>query len=192
MVNRYDLYLKVCPFCGHDHLIRWGYYKRYTLPLPGVIRIQRIRCMNCGHTTNVLPSFLLVHKSYQVSELQELVFQVIKQPMDWKKSPDIVIDLSTAYRWLRRLKQQAIQSLPTIRKILLTIKPDHPVMDATDVQPEPLVAINVILKRFLSLAKQLFTAARCLVDTHAPENGDLFCFLNHFLAKETGNALLLG
>ena len=192
MVNRYDLYLKVCPFCGHDHLIRWGYYKRYTLPLPGVIRIQRIRCMNCGHTTNVLPSFLLAHKSYQVNALQELVSQVIKQPMDWKKSPDIVIDLSTAYRWLRRLKQQALQSLPTIRNILLTIKPDHPVMDATDVQPEPLVAINVILKRFLSLAEQLFTAALCLVDTHAPENDDLFCFLNHFLAKETGRALLLG
>ena len=192
MVNRYDLYLKVCPLCGHDHLIRWGYYKRYTLPLPGVIRVQRIRCMNCGHTTNVLPSFLLAHKSYQVSELQELVLQVIKQPMDWKKSPDIVIDLSTAYRWLRRLKQQALQSLPTIRTKLLRIKPDHPVMDATNVQSEPLTATHVILKRFLSLTRQLFTAALCLVDKNGPENADLFCFLNHFLAKETGSALLLG
>jgi len=115
----------------------------------------------------------------------------IKDPHDWKKSPGIMIDLSTAYRWLRVLKQQALQSLSTIRKELLKLKPDRPVMDAADALPEPLISTSVILKRFLSLTEQLFKAAMCLANKDNPENDDLFRFLNYFLARQTGKALLV-
>lgn len=198
MVSRYDLYLKVCHFCGHTHLIRWGYYERLALPLEGFVRIQRIRCKNCGRTTNVLPSFLLARKSYTVNTLKDLVAIFIGHPHNWTKSPEIIIDLSTTYRWLRTLTQQALEALPAIRKTLLKIKPDHPIMDPTDAQPEPLTSTRVILKRFLSLAEQLFKAARLLngqavrlADKNDPKTEDLYCFLNYFLANETGNALLL-
>lgn len=126
-----------------------------------------------------------------VSALKELVTIVINQPYDWAKSPDIIIDISTAYRWLRTLKRQALQALPTIRKALLKIKPEHPIMDTTDAKPEPLTSTRVILKRFLSLAEHLFKEAVCLADENDPQNGDLFCFLNYFLAQQTGKALLL-
>ena len=191
LVKRYDLYLNLCPFCGHRHLIRWGYYKRWFLPLSGFIRIQRIRCTNCGHTTNVLPSFLLAHKSHQVSVLKELVTTFINNPDDWHKSPEIIIDISTAYRWLRLLAKQAMECLPVLRKALLNLKPEHPVIDTTDAQPVRKTDTQIIFKRFLSLSDQLFKAAVCLVDKNNPKNEDLFCFLNYFLTKETGKALLV-
>lgn len=190
MVNRYDLYLRLCPFCGHTHLIRWGYYKRFALPLKGFIRIQRIRCTYCGRTTNVLPSFLLARKSYTVSALKYLINAFINYPNDWKRSPEIIMDVSTAYRWLRILANQALQSLPAIRKTLLKIKPDQPIMDTTDAQPIPLTSTRVILTRFLSLAEQLHKAAVRLVDKTEPQNDDLFSFLNYFLAKTTAKPLL--
>lgn len=191
MVKRYDLYLKVCQFCSHNHLIRWGYYKRWSLPLSGFIRIQRIRCTKCGHTTNVLPSFLLARRGFQVSVLKELVTTFINHPDDWHKSPEIIIDISTAYRWLRLLAQQAMECLPVLRKALLNIKPDHPVMDTTDAQPKGKNITPIIFKRLLSLSAQLFKAAVCLVDKNNPQNEDLFCFLNYFLTKKTGKALLV-
>ncbi len=191
MVNRYDLYLKVCPFCGHHHLIRWGYYLRKVLPLPGVIRIQRVRCMSCGHTTNVLPSFLLAYRSYQVNELKELVSLLIKHPYNWKMFPAITIDLSTAYRWLRRFKRQALGALPVLRKELLNLSPQSPVMESFDALPEPLLTTNIIFKRFLSLAEELFRTALCLVEENNPKNEDVFCFLNYFLARHTTKALLV-
>ena len=119
MVKRYDLYLKVCSFCGHNHLIRWGYYERRFFPLMGFIRIQRIRCTKCDHTTNVLPSFLLARKSFQVSVLKKLVTTFINNPDDWHKSNEIKIDISTAYRWLHLLTQQAMECLPILRRALL-------------------------------------------------------------------------
>ena len=192
LVNRYDLYLKVCPFCGHDHLIRWGYYRRGALPVKGSIRIQRIRCTQCGHATNVLPSFLLARKSYSVSLLKELVMSFVQHPDYWKDTVGITIDLSTAYRWLRLLHRQALESLPAIRKALLKFNPSHPVIDPTDVKAEALTTSRDILKRFLWLSEQLFKAAVRLVDDNYRQNDDLFCFLNYFLAKKTEKALLLG
>jgi len=191
LVNRYDLYLKLCPFCGHNHLIRWGYYKRWFLSLNGFIRIQRIRCTKCNHTSNVLPSFLLARRSYQVSVLKELITTFLNHPDDWHKSPEIIIDISTAYRWLRLLAQQAMECLPVVRRALLNIKPEHPVIDTTDAQPEGKTVTQIIFKRFLSLSEQLFKAAVCLVDKNNLQNEDLFCFLNYFLTKETGKALLV-
>lgn len=155
------------------------------------IRIQRIRCSKCGHTTNVLPSFLLAQKSYAVSLLKELVMSFVQHPDDWKDVIGLTIDLSTAYRWLRQLQRQALESLPTIRKALLKFQPGHPVMDSTDAKAEALTATRDILERFLSLSDQLFKAAVRLVDDNDPQNVDLFCFLNYFLAQKTKKALLL-
>lgn len=123
--------------------------------------------------------------------LKELVTIFINNPDDWHKSNEIKIDISAAYRWLRLLAQQAMECLPILRRALLNIKPEHPVMDTTDAQPEGKTDTQIIFKRFLSLSAQLFKAAVCLVDKNNPKNEDLFCFLNYFLTKETGNALLV-
>jgi len=64
-------------------------------------------------------------------------------------------------------------------------------MDLTDAQPQPLTSIRVILTRLLALTEHLFKAAVRLADKNDPQNDDLFCFLNYFLAQKTGKALLL-
>jgi len=187
LVDKYDLYLKNCFACRHGRLIRWGYYKRYALPSDDLIRIQRVRCVNCGRTTNVLPSFLLARKSYAVGALKELVMTFIDHPADWKQSPDLLVDLSTAYRWLRVLRKQAVQTLPDIRKELLKLRPHHRLLPPkTELLPDQ----ETVVKRFIALGKQLFKAAARLADKKDDSQRELFCFLNYFLATSSGKPLL--
>ena len=37
-MKKYDLYTRECPYCGFNHLIRWGHYIRQALPLSKSIR----------------------------------------------------------------------------------------------------------------------------------------------------------
>jgi len=169
-------------------MIRWGYYTRQALPLSKSFRIQRVRCKHCGRTTNVLPSFLLAHKSHSVKASEEVILSFVNDPDNWKRFLDSSIDLSKAYRWLRIMVKQANEALPDIRKELLKLVPEHRVMDP---KPEPISSNRIILKRFLTLGKQLFKVAVRLVDEKEPPEGELFSFLNYFLAKQTGKPLLV-
>ena len=103
-----------------------------------------------------------------------------------------MIDLSTAYRWLRRLSDQANHSLPDIRTALLKLKPDYPLTRQLKGQPAAVIFQRDLLQRFIRLADQLFQAAVRLVEPKTPVNSELFCFLNYFLATSTGKALLQG
>jgi hypothetical protein len=103
-----------------------------------------------------------------------------------------MIDLSTAYRWLRRLSDQANHSLVDIRTALLKLKPDYPLTRQLKGQPAALISQRDLLKRFIQLSQQLFKAAVRLIDAKTPANSDPFCFLNYFLATSTGKALLQG
>jgi transposase-like protein len=184
------LYAKRCPFCGHDHLIRWGYYTRRGLPMSDRIRIQRIRCKNCCRTTNVLPSFLLTNKQHSVSVVDDLVTCYINRPDDWQRALDITIDLSTAYRYLRVLVQQANTVLPELRKVLMHINPHYCLTDHIDGIPPPLSSKRSILQRLVSLAQRLLNEGVRLVDDSCVDAVTLYPFINYFLASQTGNALL--
>ena len=190
LVTRYDLYVKRCPFCGHDHLIRWGYYTRRGQPVAAHIRIQRVRCKNCHRTTNVLPSFLLANKQYAVNVIGDLLNCYINHPNDWHHSPDITIDLSTAYRYLRILTQQANDALPQLRKTLLCIHPYYRLNDHIDGNPASVSERRCILQRFLSLAKHLLKEGVHLIDDSYVDPVTLYPFINYFLANYTGKALL--
>jgi len=189
-VTRYDLYTTRCPFCGHDRLIRWGYYQRQGLPLYNQVKIQRIRCKNCHRTVNVLPSFLLANKKHAVKVVDDLVTCYINHPNDWHHSPDITMDLSTAYRYLRILTQQANDALPQLRKTLLCIHPNYRLNDHIDGNPTSVSERRRILQRFLSLAKRLLTEGVRLIDDSCVDAVTLYPFINYFLASQTGNALL--
>jgi transposase-like protein len=171
-------------------LIRWGYYQRQGLPLVTSINIQRVRCTRCGRTTNVLPSFLLAHRSYAVVAVEQLVARYLHQADVWKKSLNINIELSTAYRWLRRLIEQANTSLPDIRTALLNLKPNFQLTGQLNDKPAPLTSKRDLLKRFITLSEQLFQAVVRLVEPKTPVPSDPFCFLNYFLAIQTEKALL--
>lgn len=190
MVKRYDLYLTCCPYCRHDRLIRWGYYQRQGKPLLNAIRIQRVRCKKCGRTSGVLPSFLLAYRSFAVAAAEQLLITYINHPDDWQQALKLMIELSTAYRWLRRLSQQANRSLADIRTALLNLKPDYPLNKQIKGQPASLTSHRELLIRFVTLSQQLFQAAVRLNSNKQPLSTNSFCFLNYFLAIQTGTALL--
>jgi len=168
-------------------LIRWGYYQRQGLPLLSEIRIQRVRCTGCGRTTNVLPSFLLAYKCFAVMVAKELLLTVMEHPDNWKQVLKVIIDLSTAYRWLRRFTSQANTSLPAIRKALLELEPDTRLIQH---RSSPLTSTTAVINRFIRLSQRLFQASVRLIGNKQPLVTDLFCFINHFLAISTGKALL--
>jgi hypothetical protein len=153
-----------------------------------MIRIQRVRCTRCGRTTKVLPSFLLAYKSFSIDVLKALLSAYLDDPINWKKSPQIYIDLSTAYRWLRTIELQAILALPDIRKELLELKPGHHLFDP---KTKPLLTRKALLDRFISCGEQLLKAAVRSIGKKGIPLTDPFCFLNYFLAKISGKPLLV-
>jgi transposase-like protein len=188
LATAYDFYTWDCPYCGHHRLIRWGYYFRQGLPMTGLIRIQRLRCKRCGRTTHLLPSFLLSRRRYHVKLLEHLLLVFIDDPCNWKQRLDIALDLSTAYRWLRALHRQALEAMPEIRKELVRLVPEDPIKD----HPlEPVSSSFTVLERFLALSGRLFKAAVRLAEPEKSSKGNLFCFLNFFLAQQTEKALLM-
>jgi hypothetical protein len=138
----------------------------------------------------VLPSFLLPHKSYAVAALKELIITYLNHPDDWHQALKMMIDLSTAYRWLRRLSQQANQSLADIRTALLNLKPAYSLDTQINGKPASLMSNRELLIRFITLSQQLFQAAVRLNGNKQPWFSDSCCFVNYFLVTQTGKALL--
>jgi len=171
-------------------MIRWGYYTRRGLPISDRIRIQRIRCKSCHHTTNVLPSFLLTNKQHAVNVVDDLVNCYIHRPDDWQRALDITIDLSTAYRYLRMLVQQANIVLPELRKVLMDINPHYCLTEHLDGVPPSLTSKRRILQRFVTLNQRLLAAGVHLVGDRCVDTVTLYPFINYFLANHTKKALL--
>jgi len=154
------------------------------------IRIQRVRCKGCHRTSNVLPSFLLAHKQHSVSVVDDLVTCYINRPDDWQRALDITIDLSTAYRYLRVLVQQANTVLPELRKVLMDINPHYCLTEHLDGVPPSLTSNRSILQRFVALAQRLLTAGVRLTADCCDDGVTLYPFINYFLATHTHKALL--
>jgi hypothetical protein len=151
-------------------------------------KIQRIRCKVCGRTTNLLPSFLLAQKSFQVCVFEEVVNLLINHSQDWKKRPRLPVDISKIYLWLRRFKEQVHESLPLLREKLLTLKPNTPIK--TQSVPTGLVSEIELFQQFLNVAQLLHQTTISLLKPQPPEDANVFSFLNYFLAQHTGKALL--
>lgn len=107
---------------------------------------------------------------------------------NWKKSPDVMVDLSTAYRWLRILRLQIVTYLPAIRKTILHLAPETSGFDANT---EISLSDQVLFQRFVEMGEQLYQAAVRLTDAQTDFQADLFSFLNFFLARQTGHPLLI-
>ena len=120
-----------------------------------------------------------------------MITAFIAHPDGWQGTPEIVCDLSTAYRWLKRLHQQSLRALPIIRKALLQLKPHLRMRGLADGKPEDLLDRPYVFRRLLSFAGQLLKAAVRLGGEKYHSHANLFCFLNYFLAQETAQALLM-
>ena len=72
-----------CPFCGSTDIIRWGFYTRY-FPVSAVmfcdLRVQRIRCKDCGHTQAVMPVTVIPYVN--ILTLND-VLEILRDPKAW-------------------------------------------------------------------------------------------------------------
>jgi hypothetical protein len=130
----------------------------------------------------------LAHKSFSIDVLKALLSAFICDTINWKKSPHLLIDLSTAYRWLKIIEIQAKISLPDIRKELLLLKPNHHLFHS---KTKPLLTRKALLERFISGGEQLLKAAVRRIGKKGLSLTDPYCFLNYFLAKTSGKPLLI-
>lgn len=63
-----------CPHCGGEHTcIFWGSYARWVYSTTDRlrVRIERVRCMVCGVTDALLPSFLHLFRRYTLTLIQQ-------------------------------------------------------------------------------------------------------------------------
>jgi hypothetical protein len=130
----------------------------------------------------------LARKSYSIDVLKTLFSAYLQDPINWKKSPQLYIDLSTAYRWLHIIQLQALLALSDIRKELLELKPHHHLFDP---KTKPLLTRKALLDRFIACGEQLLKAAVRQIGKKGISLTDPFCFLNYFLAKTSGKPLLI-
>jgi hypothetical protein len=130
----------------------------------------------------------LAHKSFSIDVLKALLSAFLHDTINWKKSPHILIDISTAYRWLRIIEIQAKFALPDIRKELLLLKPTHHLFHP---KTKPLLTRKALFHRFISCGEQLLKAAVRRIGNQDISLTDPYCFLNYFLAKTSGKPLLI-
>ena len=119
--EKLKLYL-ICPECDSCIFITWSKYSRHSLPHEREIVIQRMRCCACNITHALLPAFLLgkirhTHKTIapyieQLVAQQATISQINKQPNDQQAPKEI----STVYRWFKRLADQCKQLLPFLQR----------------------------------------------------------------------------
>lgn len=93
---------------------------------------------------------------------KKLLLLLLEHPDNWQQALTPIIDMSTAYRWLRRFIRQANTSLPAIRAALLELVPE-----TCPSRPQSLAVRSppALVTRFISLSQRLFQASVRLADT---------------------------
>lgn len=119
--EKLKLYL-ICPCCNSYVFINWSSYSRTSLPDEQQIIIQRMRCSECKVTHALIPAFLLGKVRYtsetifpfieQFVEQEISISQIYQQPTD-QQAPN---EISTLYRWFKRLTDKCKQLLPLLQQ----------------------------------------------------------------------------
>lgn len=117
------------------------------------MRVRRVRCLICRTTQAVVPAVLMGRIRYP-SETLAPYLESAKPTEVWQQNqsngPE---DLSTLYRWLRRLRAQLTMLLPLLQQTLLELVPD------TGLEPyrDPALSFNSY-QLALWLARQILAA----------------------------------
>ena len=149
--------------------------------------IRRVLCLQCRCTHAVLPAFLLGRIRYGAQTLAPYL-ESAKPTEVWQQNqsngPE---DLSTLYRWLRRLRGQLTTLLPLLQQTLMELVPD------TGLEPyrDPALSFNSY-QLALWLARQILAASENLLqsgNTAGPQLSPA-AFLNYLCWQKTGRPLL--
>jgi len=118
------VHLLILP-CGHTLYILWGTYGRKLRPNKVEIRIQRLYCKVCHCTCSLLPAFLLGHVQYPLDTVAPYFDALAAEPISIAAAWDAEApqDLSTLYRWFRRLAVRLALLLSLLEKESLELAP---------------------------------------------------------------------
>lgn len=119
---------RICPKCaGVDHVIRHGSYSRYVCDhrKAFAVRVKRLFCTICRHTTSLLPSFCLPCRHYLAAIIQRVLTLRFERKASWAVirehfAPAELPVLSTCRAWVNAFASTAERALATMLKQLAT------------------------------------------------------------------------
>lgn len=168
-----------------------GVYVRSLLFANEQLKIRRVRCRECSCTHAVLPAFLLGQVRYPTATLTpylELAHTESLNPVAvWQLSKaDGPADLSTLYRWLRRLRGRLTALLPFLHEELLELAPET-ILKASS-KPLPQLSTMALCEFSWWFSEQLLTLTDQLLQ-HTVKMSPV-AFLNYLCWRKTGVTLL--
>lgn len=192
--------------CGHTRYILWGTYGRNSRPGKVEIRIQRLYCKICACTHAVIPAFLLGRVHYTLATVgpyfDRLAADHISIAAAWKSDTALSfpLDLSTLYRWFKRLAIRLSELLSVLEKELLELAPqtslqalEKLLVTRTACHSSPtgsVLTLHALCQTSFALAKYLLRINNQLLRTPRHQKLEPLGFLNFFAWQKTGQMLL--
>jgi hypothetical protein len=181
--------------CLSRNFLLWSCYSRKPLPNGEELTIQRVRCKICLKTHALIPTFLFGEVRHSNQTISFYVEQFIKQQTTIgklfgdPKSPNSPEDISTLYRWFKRLIIRCRSLLPLLKQELINLIPQT---DLTEFE-------TIILGKNIDSPYHICRATWLLSEKLLEVSSELLqseisltplTFLNYFCWQNTGNPLL--
>ncbi|MGI0012915.1 MAG: hypothetical protein ACREBU_05660 [Nitrososphaera sp.] len=192
--------------CGHTRYILWGTYGRNPRPAKVEIRIQRLYCKICACTHAVIPAFLLGRVHYTLATVGPYFDRLAAEPISiataWKTdtAAGFPLDLSTLYRWFKRLAIRLLLLLSLLEKELLELAPQTSLASlekllltraACHSRPTgSVLTLHALCQTTFTLAKHLLRINNQLLRIPRHQKLEPLGFLNFFAWQKIGQALL--
>jgi len=176
----------LCPCCGHEKLIRWGFFRRLSFSIEKTIRIQRVRCKKCHKTSSLVPTFLVPYKSVSMFIIQDFVNSYVYTDNSIAQicnDSQVTKELDTLYRWMKNLIHNARQYTPFFLSHLLHLNSESAV-------PELIALIahqsnrKAQLLAFIAAADYLLQESHSLLLFHTFSQHRILEFISYLLWKK--------
>jgi hypothetical protein len=181
-----------CPHCGGAHTcILWGSYARWVYHTTDRlrVRIERVRCIVCGVTDALLPSFLHLFRRYTLTLIQQALSLALEAGVWGDTLADVVGPyhrpaVSTLREWVGAFVQAADGLLAWLLLTLVTLDPlapldlDCPPAHLTAIQQPARPATLLQAWQVLRLAEMLYAATRARQPHLAFQADTLLAFLS--------------
>ena len=190
-----------CPNCSASHpFFLWGSYLRwvYLHDERYQVRIERVRCVMCGVSHALLPSFLHIFRRYILPLIQQATTLALEKGVWGEALADAVAPyyqpaLSTLREWVYSFIRGADKLTVWLQHTLLTLDP----LACLDPGPPAVTLSSIRLpsrraafsrgRQFLRLAEPLYALTRMRQPELVFHFKDLFAFLT--LALQTAGRL---
>jgi hypothetical protein len=181
-----------CPHCGGAHTcILWGSYARWVYHTTDRlrVRIERVRCVVCGVTDALLPSFLHVFRRYTLTLIQQALSLALEAGLWGDALADAVGPYhqpaaATLREWVVAFAQAAEGLLAWLLLTLSTLDPlaeldpGRPPAHLTAIQQPARPAVFLRAWQVLRLTESLYAATRARQPDLAFQADTLLAFLS--------------